>query len=242
MANLNYDSFIKSLRTVLETRNNQDDAALSEVIEAAVRELIEEFDTEIGSRTDRCPEICNVELQDGCIATRIYLSDDVMYVKEAWINGVQITPVDILDEEMWNQAGSNYSYNVGYNAFIERTPDGCMYIQLTNAINIDPNCPPRVKVVYGVTSSDISYIPEAYKTLIIYGAVMHYHNWFLTDQIEAVSKATQNYDKYLKRMRAQFANQIVHQKRPYEVEWKKMFRFILEGSREDFYSRGYGTN
>lgn len=235
MANLDYDGFTESVRTILKLRNQQDEAIVREIVEAAVRDLIEEFDSEIGSRTDYTLTVENVMIGDEAEVSRIILPDDCHYVRQVYLNNCLVTPINIADAKMHESDPHSGSIH----AFAGRSEDGCMYIEFAELLREDI-C--DVRVLYRVHSSDISYIPEAFKNLVLYAAMYHYRNWYTLDDPAMQSKAEAVYNKYLARMRAEQANQNTNNKRPYEVEWKKMFRFILEGSREDFYSRYTGSN
>lgn len=237
MANLNYDSFTESVRTILKLRNAQDDAIVKEIVEACVRDIVEEFDSDIGSRTDYSLKITNVQIPDGPLVSRIYLPEDCHYVRQVEIGNTLVTPVDVTDVQFWRNYRTFVGRLTGLNGFISRDDNGNMYMELTSPITVDDRVP--IIVDYRVYSSDISYIPEAYKTLVLYGAVYHYRNWYGVDAVEIQSKAEMNYNKYLSRFRSEQANQNTANKRDYEVEWKRMFRYVLESNVNDLSSRSF---
>lgn len=238
MANLNYDDFTESVRTVLKLRNSQDDAIVREIVEAAVRDLIEEFDSDIGSRTDYCLCVEQVDLGCGKTVSRIYLPDEAMWIIEAYIGNTLITPIDMTDKKFWEEYTCASEYTGGLPAFVGRTECGQMYLEFASNITVSEGV--EIAVLYRISSSDVSYIPEAYKTLMLQAAIYHYRNWYILDNPAAVSKARENYREYRAKFVAEQGNQSTNNKRPYEVEWKKIFRFILEGSKNDFYSRYTG--
>ena len=235
MANLNYDSFTESIRTVLKLRNKQDDAIVREIVEAAVRDLIEEFDSDIGSRTDFTIPLSQEEREDGCKVTRMYLPEDALYVRQIYIGDVLVEPVDVIDLPFWRDYRELSTRLTGLQAFIGRTECGTMYVEFAVPFCVD-DCT-TIRVDYRVHSSDISYIPESHKNLALYAAIYHYRNWYMLDDPAIQSKAEENYRRYLARMVSGQGNQVTNQKRPYEVEWKKLFRFVLEGSANDISSR-----
>lgn len=241
MANLNYDDFTESVRAVLKLRNKQDDVIVKEIVEAAVRDVIEEFDSSIGSRIDYC--LCIEQVDVGCdkMVSRIYLPDDAHWLVEAYVGDVLITPIDMTDKKFWSDYNAVSTRITGLEAFVGRT-EGCgtMYIEFAKQICVEDTV--EISVIYRLHSSDINYIPEAFKTLMLSAAISHYRNWYMLDNPAAVSKAEATYKKYLSRMRSEQANQVTNNKRPYEVEWKKLFRFILEGGQNDFYSVYTGSN
>jgi len=235
--NLSYDDFTQSVRTVLKLRNKQDDAIVKEVVEATVRDLTDEFEEGIRSKLDCSLEVVNVDTDCGTVS-RIYLPDDAMYVKEIYIDNVLVTPIDARDEQFW----IDYDYDVigGLQAFPYRTPDGCFFVQFVQCFNLEDGYCPQVKVLYKSNSSDVSYIPELFKTVVLYGCIYHYRNFYTVDDPAAQSKAQQNYNRERSKLRSGLMNQNKSQKRDYEVEWKKLYRFMLEGNRNDFYSRYTG--
>ena len=227
MANLDYESFTESIRTILKLRDSQDSAIVKEIVEASVRDLIEEFDSDIGSRTDF--ELTVEDVTEGSQTfSRIYLPDDAHYVREVWVGDNLVQPIDVTDSKFW----SDYqSYLVGptiLQAFIGRSEFGKLYIQFPYQLSVSSDV--VIRVDYRLHSSDITYIPEAYKNLVIYASIRHYRNWYDIDNEVAQSKAEASYNKYLARMRADIGNQVMNKKLDYEVEWKKMFRYLLEGS------------
>jgi hypothetical protein len=240
VANLDYNSFVKDLRTVLSLRGGADEAALKVIIQATIRDVIREFNNSIGSRTDRRPFICNEEIEDGTTVTRIYLADDAVYIKSAFLNGIEIVPIDITEEEIWLQSAVNLNDNtiVEIPASIQRTEDGQIFLQLIPLLTLNPESPPRAVINYAITTSDVSFIPEAFKNLIIYGCIRHYNNWYLTDQPDTQSKSDANYRDYLKMLRAELGNENTHIKRTYEIEWERLFRVTLEGNTNDLNVRG----
>jgi hypothetical protein len=238
MANLNYDSFTESVRTILKLRLGQDDAIVKEIVEASVRDLIKEWDSEIGSRIDYCLKIDQVDLGCDKTVSRIYLPDEATWVVECYVGNVLVTPIDLSDKKFWGDYTVESQYISGLNAFVGRDECGKVYLEFAA-----PLCPPDdvpISVLYRISSSDVTYIPEAYKTLMLYTAVYHYRNWYTMDNPAAVSKAKENMRNYRAEFVAEQGNQVMNQKRPYEVEWKKMFRFVLEGSQNDLSSR-FGT-
>lgn len=235
MANLNYENFTESIRVVLKLRNGQDDAIVKEITEAAVRDLIEEFDSDIGSRTDFSRTISQVEIPNGPTVSRISLPEDALYLRQCYVGSSLVMPIDVIDTEQWLDYRSNVGILTGLQAFVARDEFGKMYLQFATPISLAEGVP--VRIDYRIHSSDITYIPEAYKNLVLYAAIYHYRNWYMLDDPAMQSKAEDNYKKYLSRMRADQANQVTNQKRPYEVEWKKMFEFVLMGSVNDLYSR-----
>ena len=115
-----------------------------------------------------------------------------------------------------------------------------MFVQFVQCINVSDEYCPRVKMIYRSNSSDVSYIPEMFKNAVLYGCIYHYRNFYTVDDPAAQSKAQQNYNNAVVRVRSGLMNQSKSQKRNYEVEWKKLQRFLLEGSNNDFYSRFTG--
>ena len=85
MANLDYESFTESIRTVLKLRNSQDDAIVKEITQAAVRDLIEEFDSDVGSRTDFTLKVTQEQLDGVKWVSRIYLPNDALYVRQIYV-------------------------------------------------------------------------------------------------------------------------------------------------------------
>lgn len=235
MANLDYDRFTESVRTVLKLRNKQDDAIVKEIVQAAVRDLIEEFDSDVGSRTDWSRSIEQVTLPDGPTVSRIYLPEDALYLREAYVGTQLVQAIDMTDVEFWYQFRDFTTSLSGLYAFIGRDEAGNMYLEFATPISVTEDT--LIRIDYRLYSSDITYIPEAYKNLVLYASIYHYRNWYMLDDVAAQSKAEDNYKKYLTRMRADTANQVNDQKRPYEVEWKKNFRFVMEGSINDLFNR-----
>ena len=225
MANLDYESFTESIRTVLKLRNSQDDAIVKEITQAAVRDLIEEFDSDVGSRTDFTLKVTQEQLDGVKWVSRIYLPNDALYVRQIYVGSTLVEPINMLDAEFWGNHSIYISNLIGVHAFVGRNESGKMYIQFASLLESD-----YIRVDYRIHSSDITYIPEAYKNLVLYASICHYRNWYMTDDVAAQSKAKDNYREYLARMRADTANQDLNQKRPYEVEWKNMFRFVLESN------------
>ena len=231
--NLDYDNFTQSIRTVLKLRKGQDDAIVQEVVEAAVRDLTEEFEDGIKCKLDCSLEVVNEETDCGTVS-RIYLPDDAMFIKELYIDEILVTPIGAVDEEFWREYQEDYIG--GLQAFPYRTIDGCFYVQFAQCFNLDDGYQPCVKMIYKSNSSDISYIPELFKNAILYGCIYHYRNFYTVDDPSAQSKAQQNYNKQLAKLRAGLMNQNKSQKRNYEVEWKKLYRYILNSNQNDFFS------
>tara|TARA_R110000823_G_scaffold217636_3_gene346965 strand:+ start:1312 stop:2043 length:732 start_codon:yes stop_codon:yes gene_type:complete len=239
MANLNYEEFTESVRTILRLRNTQDDAIVKEIVQASVRDLIEEFDSGIGSRADYSLTVQQVALTTTKTVSRIYLPDDALWLIECYVGDTLITPIDMSDKKFWGDYASISPELAGLPAFVGRTEgEGTMYIEFAG--NILPSDTTEISVLYRVSSSNISYIPEAYKSLLLYASIYHYRNWYILDNPAAVSKARENYREYRAKFISDQGNQQTNQKRVYEVEWKKLFRFILEGSQNNFYSRYTG--
>lgn len=237
MSTLDYDSFTRSLKVILKLRSNTDDTILREITQAATRDIVREFDPVI----DYELSITNETLGDNEFS-RIYLPEEALYLASCYINSIEVVPVQVADRQFVTEFERSGLGDNRYSATLHRTSDGRRYLQLIKGIASSDLANLNVTAVYTIYSDDVSYIPEAYRNLAIYAAVKHYRAWYDTDNTEAVSNAATNYRKYLSELRAENSNEDTHQKRPYEVEWKKMQRILLEGGTEDFYSAYSGAS
>lgn len=230
MSTLDYDSLTRSLKVILKLRSNTDDVVLREVTQAAARDIVREFDPVLDFELS----VVN-EVEGSNEFSRIYLPDEALYLVQCYINSIEVVPVPISDRSFTTEFERYGQGNNRYTATLHRKPDGRRFLQLIKTIAEEDLDNLTVTAVYSIYTDDISYIPEAYRNLAIYAAVKHYRSWYDLDNIPAVSKAESNYMRYLADLRAEMSNEDTHQKRPYEVEWKKMQRTLLEGSAEDFF-------
>jgi hypothetical protein len=233
LSTLDYDSFTRSLKVILKLRSNTDDVIVREIAQAATRDIVREFDPVLDFELSVVNE---TEGEDNNTFSRIYLPDEALYLVQCYINSIEVVPVPVSDRSFTTEFERYGLGNNRYTATLHKTDDGRKYLQLIKTFADEDLDNFNVTGTYTIYSDDVSYIPEAYRNLAIYAAVKHYRSWYTLDNPAAVSKAEQNYTKYLAELRAETSNQIPHQKRPYEVEWKKMQRILIEGSTEDFYS------
>ena len=237
MSTLDYDSFTRSLKVILKLRSNTDDVIVREIAQAATRDIVREFDPTL----DFDLSIVN-ETEGSNEFSRIYLPDEALYLVQCYINSIEVVPIPISDRSFTTEFERYGLGNNRYTATLHVKEDGRRYLQLIKTIASEDLTNLNVTGVYTIYSDNVSIIPEAYRNLAIYAAVKHYRAWYTLDNPAAVSKAEQNYTKYLAELRAETSNQETHQKRPYEVEWKKMQRILIEGGTEDFYSAFSGSS
>lgn len=231
MPNISYDKLQEDLVAVLQLDQHQEDYRLLVHLKMAVRDAIEEFVDNVGTRTTNALPIA-LE-QDAALdeqVTRVYMPNDCASPRQLLINGYEVRPVgsDIYEKVTRTTIGSGGFY--GKTVVRE---DGVSYVEVWPSIT---QTDALVTLTYRISSDDVGRIPEQYRNLIIYGAARHWYALAHTDNPIMLSRMDRFYSKYLARLRSNIANQNTKQLRPYETEWLDQFQFFIDHNDRDIRS------
>lgn len=232
MPNILYDTLQEELVALLSLDQGVDDYRVKTFLKMAVREVLEEFKDNIGTRTtDLISLTIETDPYSGNDVSRIYLPNDAYIPLQILIQGYEVTPVSSAEFEKIKVSSRGTR---GFHGKVVQREDGVTYVETwptitqTNAV---------VNLTYRVTSEDVGKIPEHYKNVILYCVAKHWYNFVHTENPIMSSRMEKRYKESVARIRSDFANIEMAQDRPYENEWGNQFAFFID--RNDRHIRSY---
>lgn len=228
--NILYSQLQDELVAVLGVGQSEEEYRIEVFLKMAVRDILDEFKDNIGTRTVRDLNITlETDVDDGEQISRIYMPDDCWTVRQIMVEGIEIEPVD---SSVFEKIKRSATSGTGYVGKIAQREDGRVYCEVWPTISTTTY---DIAVSYKIASEDVGRIPQIYKNAVVYGVASHWYNFVHTENPVMKSQMNKLYKQYIGKLRSD-VNNTRDQKinyRPFEYEWENQFLYFTDRNDRD---------